>query len=110
MKTLLLGLFVFLLASGQMLFKKAALTIEVAHISSWLFNGWLYTALTLYMLATILWIWILQDMPLSQAYPFVALGFAIVPLGAWWFFGETIDFRHVLGTIFIISGILVIAT
>ena len=66
------------------------------------------SALMLYAIATALWVWIFRTTPLSIAYPFVALGFILVPLAAHYFFGEPLTTWHVVGTVLIIAGLLVI--
>ena len=46
---------------GQMLFKKAAQSIpDAATWQHWVFNGWLITALALYGITTLVWIWVLR--------------------------------------------------
>jgi hypothetical protein len=53
----------------------------------------------------LLWVWILSFTPLSRAYPFVALAFALTPLLAGSLFGETISLRLITGLLFIICGL-----
>ena len=81
---------------------------NLASLSALVFLGkniWFWLALTLYGLATILWIVILQQVPLSLAYPFVALGFIIVPLASWGIFKEPLDLYYVGGVALIIMGL-----
>lgn len=101
----LLG-FTVLMASGQMLFKVAADASTGKPLPAGLFNGWLLAALGLYGAATLLWVMILRATPLSVAYPFAALSFVLVPLGAWALFGEALSWRYGLGMLLIIGGIL----
>ena len=79
-----------------MLFKKTALSISSASgassgkLPAGLFEGiilamqvpWLYAALLVYAIATVTWLYILQRIPLSMAYPFSALSMIIVPLAS----------------------------
>jgi multidrug transporter EmrE-like cation transporter len=74
-------LFVIMMASGQLLFKAASLSLRpaespmsgaLAAISEWKF----LLALVLYAAATFLWMKILKQMPLSTAYP-LAMGSTI---------------------------------
>lgn len=60
----------------------------------------------LYGAATLVWIWLLSKMPLSQAYPFMALGFVLVPLASAYFFGEQLHLKYWAGMACIIGGIL----
>lgn len=48
-------------------------------IAGFLLNGYFFVALILYARLTVLWIWILSFTPLSRAYPFLALAFALTP-------------------------------
>ena len=70
-------------------------------------SGPLWTALLLYGGSTLLWVWILSRIPLSQAYPWVALGSIIVPLGARLLFGEMVKPVFWLGAVMIAAGIVV---
>lgn len=102
---LLLG-FAVLMSAGQMLFKVAADSGNGRPMPLALLNGWLLAAVTLYAGATVLWIHILRATPLSVAFPFAALSFIIVPIGAWALFGEALSWRHGLGMLLIVFGIL----
>jgi drug/metabolite transporter (DMT)-like permease len=103
-------IFTGLLAGGQLLFKHVGLAmkgkplvegfITVAHAPA------LYAALSVYAVSTLLWIWILSRIPLSQAYPWVAVGLVIVPLLAWLVFGERVGNVYWLGVVFVILGVL----
>ena len=83
---------------GQLLFKKAAAAIPAQpHITDWVLNGWLMASLALYALTTIGWVWILRNVPLHLAYPFMGLAFLIVPTLAWAFLGEPLHWRTLAG-------------
>ena len=60
-------------------------------------NGYFIGAILLYVALTVLWVWILTFTPLSRAYPFVALAFAVTPLLGGLVFGEPIATRLMLG-------------
>ena len=69
-----------MLAVGQALFKQVAMSIRGMPISEALLvilrQPLFYVSLLIYGLATLLWIWILSRVPLSQAYPWVALRYS----------------------------------
>jgi drug/metabolite transporter (DMT)-like permease len=103
------------ISCGQVLFKVAArsaspagdfltATRELA-LSPFLIGG-----LVIYLAATLLWIWLLRTVPLSVAYPFMALAFLFVPLLAAAFLGEPLTFNSTLGAVLIVAGICLIAT
>jgi len=97
---------------GQILFKLASATMPsslgVDGAVSLLTNKYLLTALVIYGLATIGWVYSLRVVPLTVAYPFMALAFVIVPLLSAMFLRETIPLSLILGTALIVSGIVVI--
>ena len=91
---------------GQILFKKAAASIaDATQWQQWVFNGWLVTALALYGITTLVWIWVLRHAPLHIAYPFMALAFLIVPCLGWLFLGEPIHVQTLVGGALILAGI-----
>jgi drug/metabolite transporter (DMT)-like permease len=104
-----LSSFSLILATGQLLFKAVALKTpqisKIGHLSSLLYNSLFWLAILLYGFATILWIYLLQQVPLSRAYPFAALGFVIVPIGAAVFFGDKITIPYIVGSFLIVTGI-----
>ena len=112
--------FTFLMSIGQILFKKTALSISLSmgsNNSLGLIDGlikalsvpWLYIALCVYALATVFWLYLLQRIPLSLAYPFSAFAMVIVPIAAVLIFGERLTWSYWAGVSFIIIGIIIIA-
>ena len=57
-----------------------------------------------------LWAWLMTFVPLAYAYPFVALGFVIVPLAGVYLFDEPLSWRYAVGAALIVTGIVTIAT
>tara|TARA_B100001939_G_C16771754_1_gene542955 strand:+ start:350 stop:730 length:381 start_codon:yes stop_codon:yes gene_type:complete len=113
--------FAFLMSTGQMLFKKTAISItnlskeigDPVGIIESIFRAiqipWFYMALLTYGLATILWLYILQRIPLSVAYPFTALAMVIVPIFSVFLFEEKLTYSYFMGSILVISGIAIIS-
>ena len=101
-----------LLSVGQLLLKRAALQVAdetaLAAILKLSFSPTLWVALILYGVATVLWILILRTVPLSLAYPFVALGFVLLPLLSWWLYDEKLGMSLLAGTGLIVCGVLVV--
>jgi len=105
--SLLCLLCVLCLAAGQLLFKKAAVTLpDTLSVSALLLNGWLVASLILYALTTFGWIWILRHAPLHLAYPFMGLAFLIVPVLAWLLLGEPLHWRTLAGGVLIMAGVV----
>lgn len=67
-------------------------------------------AVFIYSLATIAWVWALKFIPLSRAFPFVALSYIFVPLLCWFYFGESLNLRYFIGVILIIVGVYISTT
>lgn len=94
------------IAIGQLLFKKAAGAMSgTVGWQSLLLNGWLWAALALYGVMTLLWIWILRHAPLHIAYPFMGLAFLIVPVLAWLWLGEPLSWQTLAGGVLILAGV-----
>jgi len=95
------------IAIGQILFKLTANAYKTAgtpfdpSVAVPLFSG-----LAVYGLATLAWLWALQFVELSRAYPFMALGFVLVPLGSMLLFGEKLDVTYFAGIGFICLGVV----
>ena len=94
-----------------MLFKQAALSLpaidRVGALVAIARNPWIWAAGALYGVAVVLWVAILQKLPLSIAYPFVALSFVVVPLAAALFFHESLSLKTLSGAVLILAGIYV---
>lgn len=103
-----------LLAAGQTLFKVAATGLgtrdaSLATFASLLAMPVFWAALVLYGCGTLLWIYILQQVPLSRAYPFAALGFVVVPVLSVLLFSERLNLTYALGALLIVAGVVVTA-
>jgi drug/metabolite transporter (DMT)-like permease len=115
-QVLLLVAYAAAMSAGQLLFKAAAQQLGAAEPSLLTrlialgTNSYFLGALLLYMSLTVLWVWILTFTPLSYAYPFAALAFAITPLLAAGLFGDPIPLRLMLGCVLIVCGIIIIAS
>ena len=105
---ILFGLFI---SIGQVLFKYAAIENDRSGgFSHLLTNGYFYVGVLDYALCTLFWIWILKDVPLSSAYPYVSIVFVFVPLMSWYFFGEPFSLKMIAGTMIIVLGVIVVTS
>jgi drug/metabolite transporter (DMT)-like permease len=108
----LIGLLLFttLMAFGQFLFKHSALALSGLGLSDSLLAlarlPVFYAALVLYGGSTLLWVWILTRVPLSLAYPFVAVVMILVPVMGWICFDEHLSPAYWIGAGLIIAGVL----
>lgn len=100
-------------AAGQVLFKYVATTLVldrgVAALLSSLMKWPVIFAVLLYGVGTGVWLLVLKFTPLSRAYPFMALGFVVVPLFARILFNESLSSTYWLGTAVLVTGLVIIA-
>lgn len=101
---------VLILSAGQFLFKRAGLAIQGRSLVD---GGWalatlpsFYLALALYGIATVLWIYVLSRVPLTEAYPWIAVATVVVPLIGWLFYGEQVTPFFWVGIALIVAGLL----
>jgi drug/metabolite transporter (DMT)-like permease len=102
------------MAGGQMLFKLASLRFTgEASLGERLLtlaqNGYFVAALAAYFALSVVWVWILSFTPLSRAYPFVALAFAVTPLLGGLVFSEPMPLRLLVGIGVVLCGLVLVA-
>ena len=99
------------IAVGQILFKQSAIALKAHGSFFQLFlTPSFIAAIVTYGLATLGWIWVLQNLSLSRAYPFFALSFVFVPLLSMFIFKDSLSWQYVAGVALICAGIMVIIT
>jgi len=108
---LLFSLFGGLLAIGQILFKRAARSFAgqsgLDGFVSLFTSASFWSAIVLYGMSTLLWVWLLRDVPLNRAYPFAAVAFVLVPILSYLLLDEPITVPAMLGAAFIVVGIAI---
>jgi undecaprenyl phosphate-alpha-L-ara4N flippase subunit ArnE len=102
------------MAAGQILFKLASLRLVSStslgeRLASLSHNPLFLGALVVYFALSIVWVWILSFTPLSRAYLFVALSFALVPVASTLVFAEPLSIRLIVGIGLILAGLLLVA-
>jgi drug/metabolite transporter (DMT)-like permease len=98
---------------GQIFLKLSAMHVSNENIFGFRLGKYLY--INIYLIAgvtilggaTLLWIWILRSVPLSIAYPFMALAFVLVPAFSYFIFDEAISWMQVIGFLLIATGVVV---
>ena len=102
-------------ASGQLMFKAAARQLPpfselgVAKLLLLMFTTPLILAgFTCFFISSVLWIVAIRSVPLSVAYPMVALSYVIIFAGSALLYHEPITWRHFGGAALIVGGILLI--
>jgi drug/metabolite transporter (DMT)-like permease len=101
----LLLLAALLAAVGQMLFKAGAAgrvgLLEFVNLA-------VIGGLACYGLSTVFWIYSLSKLPLRVVYPYTALTFVLVYVGAFLVFGERPGLRGILGVALVLAGLFLI--
>lgn len=113
MKYILLCLVnVVILAAGQILFKvgvKDKVFNSVYAIIKTVFSPPILSGLTMYVFSSMLWLYILNKMPLSHVYPIQALAFPLVLILTKIIFDEHIPTLRWVGIIIILFGVALVA-
>jgi uncharacterized membrane protein len=73
------------------------------------FNPWIISGLFAAFLASLAWMAAMTRFELNYAYPFMSLAFVIVMLFSVLFLNESLTLQNVLGTVMVVSGLIVIA-
>jgi drug/metabolite transporter (DMT)-like permease len=96
---------------GQVMFKAAANRHNLLSgdpLVRVLHNPLLFAAFALYGASSLLWFYILTRVPLSQAYPVVIVGGALVPLFSWVAFREPVSWSLTAGYVLILLGLALV--
>jgi multidrug transporter EmrE-like cation transporter len=115
MKPILAILLSILLGTGGQLTLKYGTKLAVSReattsvLVSYLANPYMWLALLLYAISTLLWIYSLTKVELSYAYPMVALGYVLVCIFSVLLFKETMPVLRMAGLGVIILGVIMIA-
>ena len=72
-------------------------------------NGWVLSSFSAAFLAAIVWMFAVAKLPLSHAYPFLAMTFVCVMFLGNWLFLEAVTWPKVVGVSLIVAGIVVSA-
>ena len=73
-----------------------------------LFSRYFWLWFICYVVVTILWLFVLRLLPLSQAFPALGLTFALVPLASNQFLKEEVVLSQWLGIAIIVAGVILV--
>lgn len=105
---ILLIIYPLAVGGGQILFKIAANRLRPdAGLLVQLTEPALLAALGLYGALAFVWIIIVRELPLTAAYPFVALSFVVTPFFAWLLLNEDLNTGYLIGIAFICAGVFI---
>lgn len=99
----------FLASLGQVFFK---LAVDGMRAFSWtwafwkelLTNWWLLACGACYAVATVLWVYIIKNLPFGIAYPLSSLSYVFCMLAALFIFHEQVSVARWIGVFLIMSG------
>lgn len=72
-------------------------------------NPWIIGGLACYAVGAVAWIVVLTRVPLSWAYPILALNQILILLVAWLFLGETVGAMRWAGALLIVGGVVLVS-
>lgn len=105
MSLLLVLLTSLLTCAGQLCQKQAARQINRARLT-----GWLVASLALLALGMVVWLLVLQRLPVSLAYPMLSINFILVALAARFVWQERMTRWQWMGTVLIVAGVAIIGS
>ncbi|HEU4963983.1 MAG TPA: EamA family transporter [Bacilli bacterium] len=100
---------ILLLVSGQLVWKQALIKMGGLSVTGLLTSPGVYIGGMLYVIATGLWLVILNNAKLSVVYPMQSLAYVIGMLAAFFLFQETVPLKNWIGAAIIIVGVWLIA-
>lgn len=72
-------------------------------------NIWLLTGLVIYFVGALIWLLVLARVEVSQAYPFVGIGFILTMVFGRILMGDHVTAIRVIGTLMVAGGVALIA-
>ena len=99
-----------LMVTGQVSTKYGALLLSEGQMGNYfhLLNIYIIIGYICLLMRGLIWVLIVRRFDLSFAYPFQSLSFVFVLYLSYYFFGEELSLTKILGTFFIISGLIAI--
>ncbi len=76
---------------------------------STLASGWTWLGIAVYIFNFLCWLHVLRHLQLHLAFILMSSVHALVPLGSWFFLGESISLRRWLGIALVLAGIVLVA-
>ena len=107
MNYLLIFINIVLLVSGQTLWKVGIAHVQIKGLKSVLlamFSPWVIAGIVLYVIATVVWIYLLSKMPLSLLYPLQSLAYVMAVVVAIFVFKEHVSILRWVGVAVILLG------
>jgi drug/metabolite transporter (DMT)-like permease len=110
-----LGAAVVCVATAELLLKRGATaTANVPGLvpgfgTGALLSKWTWLGILFYVSSFVCWVQVLRRMPLYLAFSLMSVVHVLVPLGSWWFLGETISLTRWGGIAAVLAGVVILA-
>jgi len=72
-------------------------------------NPFIWAGLALYGAGALLWLGVLAQIDVSQAYPFVGLGFLLTMVLGIILLGESVSAMRLIGTLLVVAGVVLVS-
>ena len=99
----------FQIAVGALLITASELLLKHGAMHGALLSGWTWLGILTYILSFGSWLYVLRHLPLSIAYGLITIVQVLVPLGAWFFLGESISLHRWIGIACVLLGAVIVA-
>jgi drug/metabolite transporter (DMT)-like permease len=103
-------------AGGQLMFKAASKRLPpfaelglVKLVLTMFTTPMIVAGFACFFVSSLMWIVAIRSVPLSAAYPMVALSYIIIFFGSYYLFNEPLCWRHWVGALMIVGGIVLIS-
>jgi multidrug transporter EmrE-like cation transporter len=99
-----------LTTAGEVLLKKGATSVGPTGtlVLAPLFSIWTWLGILCYVTSLVSWLYVLQKIPLSIAFPLINIVHVLVPMGASLFLHEHVSLKRWAGISLIILGVIAI--
>lgn len=91
---------------GRLVFPETLISIESVGL---ILNRFVLFGLFCYGMSMVFWLYVLTKVEVSRAYPFVGLGFVGTMLFAHFLLNEPITAQKLIGTLLVVSGVMLLA-
>jgi len=106
-----------LVTASELLLKRGATATTQVSGSPWLDSlgittlgsGWVWAGIASGIAGLVSWLYVLRWVPLSIAFPLASVVHVLIPLGSWFFLGETMSLLRWCGITLVMTGIWCLA-
>ncbi len=82
---------------------------KIIFFLNFLMNPWIISSILSTLISGLVWMIVLKKFDISYAYPFLSLNYILIIIFSYYFFNENISLQKIIGSILIITGIIIIS-